>query len=166
MQSSLKRLFQKSKETFVWDFLQSLTRTWTFYPHPAPPLRMAGFWKQVFNSLLTDPLDIFPKVPTQPKLLEIHFSKDVNKKLRVWMPAIFGETGWWEGDGQDRIQNGMPYLTTGLYKMQTADWLRTVVFRVRKQWDYCCHVLIRMVKTIVCRLLFTLTVWQFKFRLV
>ena len=35
--------------------------------------------------------------------------------------------------------------------------LRTIVFRVRKQWDYCCHVLICMVKTIVCSLRFTLT---------
>ena len=35
----------------------------------------------------------------------------------------------------------------------TADYC----FRVRKQWDYCCHVLICMVKTIVCRLCFTLT---------
>ena len=41
--------------------------------------------------------------------------------------------------------------------MQTADWLRTIVFRVRKQWDYCCHVLICMVKTIVRSLRFTLT---------
>ena len=29
--------------------------------------------------------------------------------------------------------------------------------RVRKQWGYCCHVLICMVKTIVCSLRFTLT---------
>ena len=41
--------------------------------------------------------------------------------------------------------------------MHTADWLRTIVFRVRKQWDYCCHVLICMVKTIVRSLRFTLT---------
>ena len=27
--------------------------------------------------------------------------------------------------------------------------LRTIVFRVRKQWHYCCHVLICMVKIIV-----------------
>ena len=33
------------------------------------------------------------------------------------MPAIFGEVGWGEGDGEERIQNGMPYLTMGLYKM-------------------------------------------------
>ena len=31
--------------------------------------------------------------------------------------------------------------------MQTVDWLRTIVVKVRKQWDYCCHVLICMVKT-------------------
>lgn len=66
-------------------------------------------------------MDIFSKVPTKPKLLEVNFSTDVNKKLRVWMPAIFGEMGWGEGDGQERIQNGMHYLTMGLYKMQTVD---------------------------------------------
>lgn len=36
------------------------------------------------------------------------------------------------------------------YKMQTKDWLQTIVFSVRKQWDYFCHVLICMVKTTVC----------------
>lgn len=42
--------------------------------------------------------------------------------------------------------------------MQTADWLRTIVFRVRKQWDYCCLVPICMLKTMVCSsLLFDLT---------
>ena len=30
--------------------------------------------------------------------------------------------------------------------MKTADPLRIIVFRVRKQWDYCYHVLICMVK--------------------
>ena len=48
--------------------------------------------------------------------------------------------------------------------MQTADWLRTIVFRVRKQWDYCCHVLICMVKTIVRSLRFTLTGYFFKLK--
>ena len=33
--------------------------------------------------------------------------------------------------------------------MQTRDCLRTIVFRVRKQWDYCCDLLIYMVKTTV-----------------
>ena len=28
--------------------------------------------------------------------------------------------------------------------------LQTIVFRVRKQWNYCCHVVICMVKTVVC----------------
>ena len=37
----------------------------------------------------------------------------------------------------------------GECKMQTASRLRTIVFRVRKQWHYCCHVLICMVKIIV-----------------
>ena len=31
----------------------------------------------------------------------------------------------------------------------TAYSLRTIVFRVRKHWDYSCQVLISMVKTIV-----------------
>ena len=38
------------------------------------------------------------------------------------------------------------------------DCMRTIVFRVRKQWDYCCHILIYMMKTIACSLCFTLTV--------
>ena len=29
--------------------------------------------------------------------------------------------------------------------MQTVDWLQTIVFKVRKQWDYGYHVLIDMV---------------------
>ena len=34
--------------------------------------------------------------------------------------------------------------------MQTADWLQTIiVFRIRQQWDYCCHLLICMAKTTV-----------------
>ena len=41
--------------------------------------------------------------------------------------------------------------------MQTADWLWTTVFRVRIQWDYCCFVLICMVKTVVRSLRSTLT---------
>ena len=59
------------------------------------------------------------------------------------------------------VFDGVTVKTTncvmGQCKMQTADWLRTIVFRVRKQWDYCCHVLICTVKTIVCSLRFTLT---------
>ena len=43
--------------------------------------------------------------------------------------------------------------------MQTADGLQTIVFKVRKQWDYCSHVLISMVKTIVHSLHFTLTIY-------
>ena len=39
------------------------------------------------------------------------------------MPVTFGEVrgagGWGGGKGQERIQNGMPHLTMGLYKMQT-----------------------------------------------
>ena len=50
------------------------------------------------------------------------------------------------------------YFRMGQCKMQSADWLQTIVFRVRKQWDYFCQVLICMVKTIVCSLHFTLTV--------
>ena len=48
-------------------------------------------------------------------------------------------------------------LSLGQCKMQTVDCLWTIVFRVRKQWNYCCHILICMVKTIVCSLRFTLT---------
>ena len=59
------------------------------------------------------------------------------------------------------VFDGVTVKTTncemGQCKMQTADWLRTIVFRVRKQWDYCCHVIICTVKTIVCSLRVTLT---------
>ena len=48
-------------------------------------------------------------------------------------------------------------FTMGQCKMQPADFLWTIVFRVRKQWDNCCHILICMVKTIVHSLHFTLT---------
>ena len=48
----------------------------------------------------------------------------------------------------------------GESKMWTADWLWTIVFRVRKQWDYC-YILICMVKTIVFSLHFSLTVPQY-----
>ena len=44
--------------------------------------------------------------------------------------------------------------------MQTEDSLRSIVFRVRKQWDYCCQVLICMVKTTVHSLHFTPTAQQ------
>ena len=43
--------------------------------------------------------------------------------------------------------------------MQTADWLQTIVFSVTKQWDYCCHVLICMVKTMVCSSLHFVADW-------
>ena len=49
-------------------------------------------------------------------------------------------------------------LKGGQSKMQTVDWLWTIVFRVRKQWYHSCHVLICMVKTILCSLRFTLSV--------
>ena len=55
-----------------------------------------------------------------------------------------------------RLFRAFFYNKTRQCKMQTTDWLRTIVFRVRKQWDYFCHVLICMVKIIVCRLRFTL----------
>ena len=48
-------------------------------------------------------------------------------------------------------------LKGGQSKMQTVDWLWTIVFRVRKQWHYCCYELICMVKTIICSLRFTMT---------
>ena len=49
-------------------------------------------------------------------------------------------------------------LKGGQSKMQTVDWLWTIASRVRKQWYHSCHVLICMVKTIVCSLHFTLSV--------
>ena len=41
------------------------------------------------------------------------------------------------------------------WTVQNADCRLTadhslIVFRVRKQWDYLCHILIGMVKTMVC----------------
>ena len=47
-------------------------------------------------------------------------------------------------------------LHWGSVKVQTADWLRTIVFSARKQWDYCSHVHISLVKKIVRSLRFTL----------
>ena len=38
------------------------------------------------------------------------------------MPAIFGEMGWGEGDGQERIQNGMHYLTMGAGCIKCRLW--------------------------------------------
>ena len=32
------------------------------------------------------------------------------------------------------------YYVSGQSKIETVDRLRTIVLRVRKQWDYCCHV--------------------------
>ena len=48
------------------------------------------------------------------------------------------------------------------WTVQNADCSLTadhslIVFRVRKQWDYFCHILIGMVKTIVSGLHFTVT---------
>lgn len=45
----------------------------------------------------------------------------------------------------------------GQCKMQPADWLWTFVFRVGKQWENFCHILIYTVKTIVRSLYFSLT---------
>ena len=154
MQSSLKRLFQKSKGTFVWDFLQSLTRTWTFYPHPAPPLRMAEFWKGVFNILLTEPFGHIFKSANKTQTLGSSFFKGCQQKI-IWGFGCQPSLGRW-GGGRGMGRRG--------YKMESPTWqwscikcrLQTIVFRVRTQWDSCCHVLIRMVKIIVCRLRFTL----------
>ena len=35
-------------------------------------------------------------------------------------------------------------------RLQIADWPQTTVFRLKKQWDYCFHVFMSMVKTMVC----------------
>ena len=29
------------------------------------------------------------------------------------------------------------HYVSGQSKIETVDWLRTIVLRVRKQWDYC-----------------------------
>ena len=49
--------------------------------------------------------------------------------------------------------------------MKTADSLRSIVFRVRKKWDCCYHVLICMVKTIVRSLRFILAGCKLTFSL-
>ena len=104
MQSSLRGLFQKSKRTFVWVFLQSLTRTWTFYLHPDPPLRMAGLEEGFSIYSWQNPLDIFSKVPTKPEPSEFHFSKDTKQKN--WGFGCQPSLGRWER--QERIQSGIP----------------------------------------------------------
>ena len=78
-------------------------------------------------------------LPTKPKPLEFHFSKDAKQKIE----GLDASHLWVSGggsEGQERIQNGMPHLTMGLYKMQTVDSLWIIVFRVRKHWDFCSHV--------------------------
>ena len=73
------------------------------------------------------------------------------KVLRVVLSSLFLKEIWKNG----RKRHGRMFASAkgkrqkGKCKMQTADWLRAIVFRVRKQWHYCCHVLIRMVKIIV-----------------
>jgi len=50
------------------------------------------------------------------------------------------------------------YFITGSVKCRLwTDCVPLIFTRVRKQWGYCCHVLICMVKAIVCSLRFTLT---------
>ena len=50
------------------------------------------------------------------------------------------------------------YFITGSVKCRLwTDYVPLFFTRVRKEWGYCCHVLICMVKTIVCSLRFTLT---------
>ena len=162
MQSSLKRLFQKSKGTFVWDFLQSLTRTWTFYPHPAHPWGWQDFENR-FSIVSWQTLwTYFQKCQQNPNSWKFIFQRMSTKNWGFGCQPSLGRWGGGRGMGRTGYKMECPTWQRGCIKCR----LRTVVFRVRKQWDYCCHVLICMVKTIVCRLLFTLTVWQFKFRLV
>ena len=40
------------------------------------------------------------------------------------------------------------HYVSGQSKIETVDWLRTIVLRVRKQWDYCCHVSLYGAETI------------------
>ena len=50
------------------------------------------------------------------------------------------------------------YFIMGSVKCRLwTDCIPLFFTRVRKQWGYCCHVLICMVKAIVCSLRFTLT---------
>ena len=84
-------------------------------------------------------MDIFSKVSTKPKALEFHFSKDTKQKIEGLDASHLWEVGG-GGEGQERIQNGIPHLTMRLYKMKAVDLLWIIVFRVRKHWDYCSHV--------------------------
>ena len=66
-----------------------------FYRNPPPPpLRMASFCRGGFGFFLQrgrqnlDPSDFFFKVPTKNKPFGFHFSKGVDNKLRVRIPAI------------------------------------------------------------------------------
>ena len=53
---------------------------------------------------------------------------------------------WESGIRKTRVRSSCPMFHP---YGGSVDWLRTIVFRVRKQWDCCYHVLICMVKTIV-----------------
>ena len=51
----------------------------------------------------------------------------------------------------------MYYIIMGQCKIQMADYC----FRVRKQWDYCCHIFIYREKTVVHSQRFTLTDYNY-----
>ena len=88
-----------------------------------------------FNCCRRD-MAITAVVPERNVALKCHTIPSNNVKISFWGLALKG----------------------GQSKMQTADWLQTIVFRVRKQWDHFCHIPICMVKMIICSLHFTLTV--------
>ena len=110
---------------------------------------------------------LFRRGKVQKKTLVVEKKYVWSFLLYLWVKATDHEILWLQpGKCWSWSYGRFFYFPMGQCKMQTADWLWTIVFRVRKQWDYCCHVLICMVKTIVCSLRhFTLTnfpiwIWQ------
>ena len=102
---------------------------------------------------------LFRRGKVQKKSLVVEKKYVWSFLLYVWVKATDHEILWLQpGKCWSWSYGTFFYFPMGQCKMQTADWLWTIVFRVRKQWDYCCHVLICMVKTIVCSLRhFTIT---------
>ena len=64
----------------------------------------------------------------------------------IWVHCSSKEFERMAGKGMEEC---LRVLKESVKKGSVKCRLRTTVFRVRKQWHYCCHVLICMVKTIV-----------------